>query len=123
MAVPELYEEGPEPCFSSNSLATVGYGPDPSSPASVTASASISVSSLSSAEAKPWHLLPDSLLFELFRFLDAASLSRAGLVCVNWLRVSRDDFLWKFLFCRRWNVDPRAVSVGGAALGDKTRSF
>ena len=56
---------------------------------------------------KPWHLLPDSLLLELFRFFDASDLNRVSLVCQNWLRVSRDAYLWRALFCRRWGLDEK----------------
>ena len=56
---------------------------------------------------KPWHCLPDSLLFEIFRFLGAEDVTRAGGVCASWNRVSHDPFLWRNLFCYRWQLPSR----------------
>ncbi|XP_072287534.1 F-box/WD repeat-containing protein 5 isoform X2 [Pyxicephalus adspersus] len=48
--------------------------------------------------------LPDSILYQIFLSLKPADLLSAGLVCRRWYAVSRDDFLWKELFYRHYNV-------------------
>ena len=67
---------------------------------------------LSDEQSKPWHILPDSLLFEIFSFFCAEDLSRASSVCGSWNRVSRDPFLWRELFCRRWDLLSRIKKYG-----------
>ncbi|XP_065593790.1 F-box/WD repeat-containing protein 5 [Cyrtonyx montezumae] len=61
-------------------------------------------------------LLPDSVLFEIFLYLDHADVLAVGLVCRQWRAVARDEFLWKELFYRYYRVSrdvprhPAAVS-------------
>lgn len=49
-------------------------------------------------------LLPDSVLFEIFLYLDHADVLSAGLVCRQWRAVARDEFLWKELFYRYYRI-------------------
>ncbi|XP_044161996.1 F-box/WD repeat-containing protein 5 [Bufo gargarizans] len=49
-------------------------------------------------------LLPDSILYQIFLNLGPVDLLSAGLVCRRWYQVSRDDFLWKELFYRHYQV-------------------
>ena len=73
--------------------------------------------------AQPWHILPDSLLIELFRFLDAEDLDRVGRVCANWLRVSRDEFLWKDVFCRRWGLNGKTLTSPSSSPSSPSSSL
>ncbi|XP_072208911.1 F-box/WD repeat-containing protein 5 isoform X2 [Excalfactoria chinensis] len=60
--------------------------------------------------------LPDSVLLEIFLYLDHAAVLAVGLVCRQWRAVSRDELLWKELFYRYYRVSrdvprhPAAVS-------------
>ncbi|PKU36460.1 f-box wd repeat-containing protein 5 [Limosa lapponica baueri] len=61
-------------------------------------------------------LLPDSVLYEIFLYLDHVDVLSVGLVCQQWHAVARDEFLWKELFYRYYRVSrevprhPAAVS-------------
>lgn len=44
-----------------------------------------------------WTNLPDSLLLHIFCFLSPNEVLLAGEVCRNWLRLSKDEMLWKCL--------------------------
>nr|XP_008172035.1 F-box/WD repeat-containing protein 5 [Chrysemys picta bellii]XP_008172036.1 F-box/WD repeat-containing protein 5 [Chrysemys picta bellii] len=61
-------------------------------------------------------LLPDSILYEIFLYLDHVDVLSVGLVCRQWHAVARDEFLWKELFYRYYRVSrevprhPAAVS-------------
>nr|XP_006134821.1 F-box/WD repeat-containing protein 5 isoform X2 [Pelodiscus sinensis] len=61
-------------------------------------------------------LLPDSILYEIFLYLDHIDVLSVGLVCQQWHAVARDEFLWKELFYRYYRVSrevprhPAAVS-------------
>ncbi|XP_052671008.1 F-box/WD repeat-containing protein 5 isoform X1 [Harpia harpyja] len=61
-------------------------------------------------------LLPDSVLYEIFLYLDHVDVLSAGLVCRQWHAVARDEFLWKELFYRYYRISrevprhPAAVS-------------
>ncbi|TFK00780.1 F-box/WD repeat-containing protein 5 [Platysternon megacephalum] len=61
-------------------------------------------------------LLPDSILYEIFLYLDHADVLSVGLVCQQWHAVARDEFLWKELLYRYYRVSrevprhPAAVS-------------
>ncbi|KQK83352.1 F-box/WD repeat-containing protein 5 [Amazona aestiva] len=61
-------------------------------------------------------LLPDSVLYEIFLYLDHADVLSVGLVCQQWRAVARDEFLWKELFYRYYRISrevprhPAAVS-------------
>ncbi|XP_067417687.1 F-box/WD repeat-containing protein 5 [Emydura macquarii macquarii] len=61
-------------------------------------------------------LLPDSILYEIFLYLDHTDVLAVGLVCQQWHAVARDEFLWKELFYRYYKVSrevprhPAAVS-------------
>ncbi|KAM9326462.1 F-box/WD repeat-containing protein 5 [Gastrophryne carolinensis] len=48
--------------------------------------------------------LPDSILYQIFLSLEPPDLLSAGLVCHRWYAVSRDDFLWRKLFYRHYQV-------------------
>nr|XP_025962038.1 F-box/WD repeat-containing protein 5 isoform X2 [Dromaius novaehollandiae] len=61
-------------------------------------------------------LLPDSVLYEIFLYLDHVDVLAAALVCRQWHAVARDEFLWKELFYRYYRISrevprhPAAVS-------------
>ena len=123
----DVSSQGSLSALSPNRISSVNnpssFAPQPGATTSSSASStSSSTSTAVDSSSKPWHLLPDSLLYELFRFLDAASLCRVSLVCTSWLRVSRDPFLWKYLFCRRWEVDPRTISSSSSYSSSSSSS-
>ncbi|XP_019331398.2 F-box/WD repeat-containing protein 5 [Alligator mississippiensis] len=49
-------------------------------------------------------LLPDSVLYEIFLYLDHVDVLSATLVCRQWHAVARDEFLWKELFYRYYRI-------------------
>ncbi|XP_033022263.1 F-box/WD repeat-containing protein 5 [Lacerta agilis] len=49
-------------------------------------------------------VLPDSILFEIFLYLDYSDVLSAGLVCRHWHAVAQDEVLWKDLFYRYYPV-------------------
>ncbi|KAM6431527.1 F-box/WD repeat-containing protein 5 isoform 2-T2 [Liasis olivaceus] len=49
-------------------------------------------------------MLPDSLLYEIFRYLEPPDVLSAGRVCRQWRSVARDEVLWKELFYRYYGV-------------------
>ncbi|KAK5852024.1 hypothetical protein PBY51_023530 [Eleginops maclovinus] len=53
-------------------------------------------------------VLPDSLVLEIFLRLPHEAVLSAGLVCRQWLAVSRDEFLWRELFYSFYRI-PRSV--------------
>jgi len=53
-----------------------------------------------------WYYMPDSILLIIFQYLTPKELMTAGEVCRSWHRVSRDEFLWKYIFYRTYKVDP-----------------
>ncbi|XP_020287026.1 F-box/WD repeat-containing protein 5 [Pseudomyrmex gracilis] len=53
-----------------------------------------------------WYYMPDSVLLSIFQYLTPKELLTAGEVCSSWHRVSRDEFLWKYLFYRTYKIDP-----------------
>ncbi|XP_048368445.1 F-box/WD repeat-containing protein 5 [Sphaerodactylus townsendi] len=61
-------------------------------------------------------LLPDSILFDIFQYLDYKDVLSVGQVCHQWHAVARDEVLWKELFYRYYGVardvprHPAAVS-------------
>lgn len=82
-----------------------------------------------SAPPRPWRrqddtmdagggpLLPDSVLFEIFLYLDHADVLSVGLVCQQWRAVARDEFLWKELFYRYYRVSREVPRHPGAPRG------
>ncbi|XP_044517169.1 F-box/WD repeat-containing protein 5 [Gracilinanus agilis] len=48
--------------------------------------------------------LPDSIIYQIFLSLSHEDVLAAGLVCRQWQAVSRDEFLWKELFYRYYQV-------------------
>ncbi|XP_041371164.1 F-box/WD repeat-containing protein 5-like [Gigantopelta aegis] len=48
--------------------------------------------------------LPDSLLLEIFSFLEAHDITLAAQVCCRWQTVSYDESLWRQLIYRRWSL-------------------
>ncbi|KAK7471600.1 hypothetical protein BaRGS_00035763, partial [Batillaria attramentaria] len=63
--------------------------------------------------------LPDSLLLEVFSFLEAEQLGTVARTCSRFCRVVRDELLWKNLFYRHYKIPlsvpmhPRASSWRG----------
>ncbi|XP_063000527.1 F-box/WD repeat-containing protein 5 [Elgaria multicarinata webbii] len=49
-------------------------------------------------------LLPDSILVEIFLYLDYADVLSAGLACRQWRAVAQDEVLWKELFYKYYRV-------------------
>uniref|UniRef100_A0ABM5F6L7 F-box/WD repeat-containing protein 5 isoform X2 n=1 Tax=Pogona vitticeps TaxID=103695 RepID=A0ABM5F6L7_9SAUR len=52
--------------------------------------------------------LPDSILFEIFLYLDHTDVLSAGRVCRQWHAVAQDEVLWKELFYRYYRI-PRDI--------------
>lgn len=59
----------------------------------------------------PWQLLPDSILLQIFSYIEVYDLMRASQSCRAWNRVANDEFVWKHLFYKDWKVKP---SIGRA---------
>ncbi|XP_048469434.1 F-box/WD repeat-containing protein 5 [Rhincodon typus] len=59
--------------------------------------------------------LPDTVLLEVFLKLEHQDVLAAGTTCRQWYGVSRDEFLWKDLFYRYYNVN-RSVPRHPAAV-------
>ncbi|XP_078406597.1 F-box/WD repeat-containing protein 5 isoform X2 [Cetorhinus maximus] len=59
--------------------------------------------------------LPDTILLEVFLKLEHQDVLAAGTTCRQWYGVSRDEFLWKDLFYRYYNVN-RSVPRHPAAV-------
>lgn len=53
-----------------------------------------------------WCYLPEAVLLQIFSYLDYNELLNVGLVCKNWLPISRDDLLWRDVFHRDFKIDP-----------------
>ncbi|KAG5322483.1 FBXW5 protein, partial [Pseudoatta argentina] len=60
-----------------------------------------------------WYVMSDSILLSIFQYLTPRELLTAGEVCRLWFRVSRDEFLWKYLFYRTYKIDPDVGIVPG----------
>lgn len=60
-----------------------------------------------------WYYMPDSILLSIFQYLTPKELTIAGEVCRSWHRVSRDEFLWKYLLYRTYKIDPDVGIVPG----------
>lgn len=63
-----------------------------------------------------WYYMPDSILLSIFQYLSPKELTTAGEVCRSWHRVSRDEFLWKYLFYRTYKIDPDVGIVPGMSF-------
>uniref|UniRef100_A0A5F8GAH7 F-box domain-containing protein n=1 Tax=Monodelphis domestica TaxID=13616 RepID=A0A5F8GAH7_MONDO len=50
--------------------------------------------------------LPDSIIYQIFLSLSHEDVLATGLVCHQWQAVSLDEFLWKELFYRYYQVAP-----------------
>lgn len=62
-----------------------------------------------------WYVMSDSILLSIFQYLTPRELMIAGEVCRSWYRVSRDEFLWKYLFYRTYKIDPDVGIVPGTS--------
>lgn len=63
-------------------------------------------------------LVPDSVLLEIFLYLEPADVLSAGRACRQWHAVARDEFLWKELFYRYYGVSrdvPRHPGARGCS--------
>ena len=56
-----------------------------------------------------WDLIPDSLLLEIYTYLDITTLGRAALVCWKWNRCAMDDKLWCRLARVVWKIPKGSV--------------
>ncbi|NWQ80166.1 FBXW5 protein, partial [Columbina picui] len=66
-------------------------------------------------------LVPDSVLLEIFLYLEPADVLSAGRACRQWHDVARDEFLWKELFYRYYGVSrdvPRHPGARAARGGE-----
>lgn len=63
-----------------------------------------------------WYYMPDSILLIIFQYLTPKELMTAGEVCRSWHRVSRDEFLWKYIFYRTYKVDPDVGIMPGMCV-------
>ncbi|XP_029171267.1 F-box/WD repeat-containing protein 5-like [Nylanderia fulva] len=70
---------------------------------------------------RQWYYMPDSILLSIFQYLSPKELTIAGEVCSSWHRVSRDEFLWKYLFYRTYKIDPDVVHRKTSWLGEFKR--
>lgn len=52
-----------------------------------------------------WCFIPEAALLQILSNLDHKELLNVGLVCRNWLSVSRDDLLWRYIFHRDFKID------------------
>lgn len=52
-----------------------------------------------------WFYMPDTVMLNIFQYLNPRELLTAGEVCRSWNRVSQDELLWKALFYRTYKVD------------------
>lgn len=55
-------------------------------------------------EGDSWDHVTDTILLHIFQFLSARNLLTAGQVCKLWNRVSYDEFLWRDLFYKDFNI-------------------
>ncbi|XP_047474883.1 F-box/WD repeat-containing protein 5-like isoform X1 [Penaeus chinensis] len=60
-----------------------------------------------------WTRLPDSILLQIFTFLEYSDMPFVGRVCKSWLRVSLDEFLWRYFFYKDFQVDPSVPIMPG----------
>ena len=51
-----------------------------------------------------WILLDEYSLLQVFSYLNVSDLSNASVVCKSWYMVANDDFLWKTLFLRQFEI-------------------
>lgn len=68
-------------------------------------------------------LLPDSVLYEIFLYLDHVDVLSAGLVCRQWHAVARDEFLWKELFYRYYRISREVPRHPGALAWREDRGW
>lgn len=64
------------------------------------------------SESNIWEDIPDTLLLEIFQYLDFQPLLRCSAVCKIWQRVALDESLWKKLVRCKWNIKNRELSPG-----------
>uniref|UniRef100_A0A8C8RG44 F-box and WD repeat domain containing 5 n=1 Tax=Pelusios castaneus TaxID=367368 RepID=A0A8C8RG44_9SAUR len=64
-------------------------------------------------------LLPDSVLYEIFLYLDHTDVLAVGLVCRQWHAVARDEFLWRELFYRYYRVSREVPRHPGLVPSDE----
>lgn len=51
-----------------------------------------------------WHILPDSILLQIFSFLDVPDLGCVAKTCKKWKRVSLDESLWRSILHSKLSV-------------------
>lgn len=51
-----------------------------------------------------WTDIPESLLLQIFSYLEATSLVAVTQTCKVWCRVAYDESLWKALLWQRWSI-------------------
>ncbi|XP_021340854.1 F-box/WD repeat-containing protein 5-like [Mizuhopecten yessoensis] len=62
------------------------------------------------SEYSEWQCLPDNILLHIFSYLPASSVLQASITCRCWYRVSNDEYLWRSMFYRHWQID-RSVPI------------
>jgi len=70
-----------------------------------------------------WYIMSDSILLSIFQYLTPRELMTAGEVCQSWYRVSRDEFLWKYLFYRTYKIDPDVGIMPGMSRHECIRGI
>lgn len=60
-----------------------------------------------------WSYLPYPALFNIFHYLNHKDLTTVSGVCQSWYEVSRDDFLWKALFFRKFEINKSVPIIPG----------
>lgn len=60
-----------------------------------------------------WNFLPETILLQIFQYLSPKNLLTVGLTCKTWLRVSRDELLWKAFFYSYFQIDSKITIFPG----------
>lgn len=55
-----------------------------------------------------WYHTPKPLLLNIFQYLSAPDLIKAGLTCSTWQQISTDEFLWRDLLRKDFGIDTTA---------------
>lgn len=51
-----------------------------------------------------WDRLTDPILLKIFYYLSPKDILSASATCSNWSRISYDELLWKYQFCKNYNL-------------------
>ena len=56
-------------------------------------------------------IIPDSLLLEIFSYLDIRALGRSVQVCTRWKRVAYDEILWQGICKKIWKIKGNSLRL------------